>query len=146
MKRRSIQETRMMTAWVESDRSTCSRLHVGAVIADHRGVILSSGYNGAPVGMPHCNHEFDQPCKLSSHAETNTFAWAARRGISVEGAHLYVTHEPCYDCAKLIIQCGITVVYYGSPYVRNSGLELLRQANIETFLLTVGPYAPVTID
>lgn len=134
----------MTNAWVLSYRGTCSRLRVGAVIADARGVSLSSGYNGAPAGLPHCNHEeSNEPCKISLHAETNAILWAARRGSSVEGAHLYTTHEPCYECSKLIIQSGIAVVYYGSSYARNSGVELLTQANVETLQVHVGPYAPI---
>lgn len=134
----------MTTAWILSYRGTCSRLRVGAVIADHRGVSLSSGYNGAPAGLPHCNHETsDEPCKISLHAEANAILWAARRGISIENAHLYTTHEPCYECSKLIAQSGIAVLYYGSAYTRNSGLALLHHARIETLQVKVGPYAPV---
>lgn len=132
-----------MSAWVWSHRSTCSRLHVGVVIADHRGVILSSGYNGALSGMPHCNHEDNEPCRASVHAEGNAILWAARRGIALEGAQLYTTHEPCVECCKQIIQSGISIVYYGSPYLRNSGLELLQHAKVDTMLIKVGPYAPV---
>lgn len=131
----------MMTAWVISHRSTCSRLHVGCVIADQRGVSLSSGYNGAPVGMPHCNHEnSSEPCKISCHAETNAIVWAARNGVRIQDAHMFTTHEPCYECSKLIVQSGIAVLYYGSSYVRNSGLPLLHHANIQTFQVNVGPY------
>lgn len=143
MKRPEIQQTRMMSAWVESHRSTCDRLHVGCVIADHRGVILSSGYNGAPAGLPHCIHDnSDLPCTVSLHAETNAILWAARRGIRVEDAYLYTTHEPCYECSKLIIQAGIAVVYFGSPYSRNSGRDLLSKANVQIYQVACGPYEP----
>lgn len=101
-----------------------------------------TGYNGAPPGMPHCNHEnSNEPCKIATHAEVNSICHAARRGAAVEGAYMYTTHEPCYECAKLIIQSGISIVYYGSAYKRNSGLELFAQAGIETYQIKVGPYA-----
>lgn len=91
--------------------------------------------------MPHCNHEnSNEPCKSSVHAETNAIVWASRRGVRIEDAHLYTTHEPCYECSKLIIQSGIIVLYYGSSYVRNSGISLLNSANIQTYQVNVGPY------
>lgn len=141
MKRPEIQETVMLAAGAISHRSTCSRLHVGCIIADHRGAFLRSGYNGAPPGMPHCNHENStEPCRISTHAEVNAICQAARHGVRIENAHLYTTHEPCYDCSKLIIQSGITVVYYGSSHTRNSGLSLLHQAKIQIYQVNVGPY------
>lgn len=96
--------------------------------------------------MPHCNHENSkEPCKISTHAEVNAICQAARHGVRVEDAHLYTTHEPCYECCKLIIQSGITVVYYGSSYARNSGLALLHHANIQTYQINVGPYEPIEV-
>lgn len=132
----------------EAERSTCDRLNVGAIIHDARGVILSSGYNGALPGMPHCVHEcscgagtaegtqhaigctFNAPCVETLHAEANAILWAARRGISIEGASLITTHSPCYACAQFIIQAGIVAVRVLADYRDPSGLMLLQQAGL----------------
>lgn len=131
--RPTINATLLNVAYEFAKRSTCSRLHVGAVIADHRGVILSSGYNGALAGEAHCNHVTrDEPCRLAVHAEANAILWAARRGIATEGAYMYCTHEPCYECSKMIIQSGIVTVYYSETYGRNSGLERFEYSGVHT--------------
>lgn len=122
----------MSIAEVVALRSTCNRLQVGAVIA-HRGRIISTGYAGAPSGLPHCspdvcNTEF--PCTRTVHAEAGSIAYAARAGISVDGASLYCTHAPCIDCSKLIINSGIRSVYYKTPYRKTEGIELLAKAGI----------------
>lgn len=132
MERPTIEQTLMDTARLWALRSTCSRLQVGAVIADERGVILSSGYNGALSGMPHCDHlqRPDEPCRDAVHAEANAILWAARRGISLESAWLYVTHEPCHECAKMIIQAGVRYVRFGDRYGRNPGSRLLTIAGV----------------
>lgn len=133
MERPTESETIMKIARAIAERSTCSRLQVGAVIVDERGVILSSGRNGALSGMPHCDHTErpDEPCRLAMHAEANAIVWAARRGVAVEGHAIYVTHEPCYECAKLIIQSGISAVYFHAFYGRNSGARLLLSAGLD---------------
>lgn len=131
--RPTIHETLIAVAFEFAKRSTCTRLGVGSVIADARGVILSSGFNGAVAGMPHCNHDDDEPCKTSLHAEANAIIWAARRGIAIEGQIIYCTHEPCYECSKLIAQAGIAEVHYSNGYERNSGRGLLREAGIPLF-------------
>ncbi len=131
----------------EAERSSCERLNVGAIIHDERGVILSSGYNGALPGMPHCNHECDcgagneaqshavgcafmRPCEETLHAEANAILWAARRGIAVEGASIITTHSPCYSCAQFIIQAGIKSVRVLANYRDPSGLILLQTAGL----------------
>lgn len=134
-----------------AQRSTCSRLQVGAVV--HRdGRILVTGYNGAPAGMPHCDHSCDcgypgeggllyegrhlsscsslVPCTVSVHAECNAVAYAARLGIPVEGAELTTTHSPCLPCAQLIINAGITRVVYAWEYRLKEPIELLRSAGV----------------
>jgi dCMP deaminase len=125
-------------------RATCDRKHVGAVIA-RSNIILASGYNGAPRGLPHCDdvgHELKemggrQSCVRTVHAEANAIANAARTGASIEGATLYTTAAPCLDCAKLIINAGIVRVVYGELYDsryaagRGSIDELLRAAGVE---------------
>jgi dCMP deaminase len=129
--RPTIAEMLMQHALVTSLRGTCSRLQVGAVVADSRGVILTSGYNGSLPGMPHCVHTTDEPCTVASHAERNALYWAARRGIAVEGQQMYTTHAMCVECAKGIVQSGLHAVTYLWTYRDDSGLRLLRDAGVE---------------
>lgn len=113
-------------AKVVSKRSTCDRANVGAVIARNK-VILSTGYNGAPRGLPHCDdvgHEIvDGHCIRTIHAEANAIAQAARNGASVEGATIYLTISPCYDCFKMMINSGIKEVVYRDFYMSRYGLS-----------------------
>jgi dCMP deaminase len=140
----------MDTARLWSARSTCSRLHVGCVIArDSR--ILTTGYNGTPSGMPHCNHECDcnpsfimslaeahhkkhcnslQFCTTAVHAEANAITFAARYGLSLEGAFLYTTHMPCLNCCMLIVNSGVEAVVWETDYRDRSGLELLEAGKV----------------
>jgi dCMP deaminase len=113
----------MTIAYDVATRATCDRKHVGAVIVRSRQ-LLSTGYNGSPRGLPHCDdagHEMRdmggrESCVRTVHAEANAIAQAARHGIRIEGATLYTTASPCYDCAKLIINAGIEKVIYGEHY------------------------------
>jgi dCMP deaminase len=131
----------MRIAHVVSERSTCNRLSVGALLAKD-GRILSIGYNGPVSGAPHCNHPTsgptaiigvgskDQGCQHAVHAEANAIAFAAKEGICVGGSQLYVTHQPCLKCAQLIINTGILTVTYDKPYRLVEGLDLLRDNNV----------------
>lgn len=133
----------MDVARVMASRSTCSRASVGAVIAQDTRVV-ATGYNGAPAGLPHCDHECDcgtpehidgycaslQPCAVAVHAEANAIAFAAKHGVVTDRATLYVTLSPCLSCARLIINAGITDVVYGEQYRNVSGLDLLRSAGV----------------
>jgi dCMP deaminase len=111
-------------------RSTCSRLHVGAVAAKE-GRLLVSGYNGAPAGVPHCDHETSPgPCKRSVHAEANVIAYAARWGIWLEGAELFTTHSPCLSCCQLLVNTGISRVVFEVLFREAEGLDLLIEAGI----------------
>lgn len=152
----------MAMAHLVASRSTCNRGHVGAVIVDDRRPV-SIGYNGAPPGMQHCTevgcqivcgcgaaadssgavlHNYadcprDIGCERTIHAEANSLAWAARRGISVEGTTMYATHSPCRMCASLIIAAGISHFVYDQEY-RLGRLDMLDAVNIEvTWLLHV---------
>jgi dCMP deaminase len=141
----SLLEKLCLQAEIEAKRSTCSRLNVGALIWDERGVILSSGYNGALAGMPHCEHVCDcdpvtvcrsycqsrKPCEITMHAEANAILWAARRGVSTEGQNIITTHLPCYRCAQLIIQAGIRTVYFINTYRDTEGFDLLKSASVK---------------
>lgn len=112
---------------VVAGRGTCDRLQVGAVIA-RDGRVISSGYNGNIVGMDHCDHDPAGPaCTDAVHAEANAILFAARYGTSTEGAELFTTHQPCLNCAKMIINAGITRVVYEHPYRDSSGLDLLLE-------------------
>lgn len=132
----------MEVARVVAKRATCDRKHVGCVITDNRHRIVSTGYNGSPAGLPHCDdvgHELKpvdgrDSCVRTLHAESNALDDAGRRA---EGGTLYVTVTPCYDCAKRIIQHRIQRVVYGEHYQsRNTDLvaALFASAGVELVL------------
>lgn len=139
MKRPSREDVLMVTAYAFAKRGTCDRLQVGALIA-REGRILVTGYNGPPAQLPHCNHaetvfgpgSESLPCTRAVHAEANVIAFAAKYGVSIDHAHLYCTHMPCVVCAPLIINAGITRVYFSHQMTsgRGSGSDLLSEANI----------------
>lgn len=124
IKRPSWDEYFFKIAEMVASRSTCDRCHVGAVIVKNK-VILSTGYNGAPRGLPHCDdigHEIiDGHCIRTVHAEANAIAQAARNGASVDGSHIYLTNSPCYDCFKMIVNSGISEVKYKDFYMSRYG-------------------------
>lgn len=118
-------------------RSTCPRKRVGALLVKNNRVI-STGYNGSPSGMPHCDDVGCEigphgGCQRTVHAEANAIAFAAKEGISTDGAILYLTMEPCLSCAKLIINAGIREVYCLGRYRDPSGINLLVNANIGVY-------------
>lgn len=126
----SREELLMKTAFLVAERSTCNRLHVGAVAAI-QGRSVVSGYNGAPAGIDHCMHQEDEgECIWATHAEANAIAFAARHGVSLLGSTLFTTHSPCIRCAHLIINAGIEEVYYSISYRDDSGLRLLHNAKL----------------
>ena len=125
-----------------SQRSTCSRRRVGAVLVKDKR-ILATGYNGAPSGLPHCldvgclreqnnipSGERHELCR-GLHAEQNVIIQAARDGIPIRGATLYCTTRPCVICAKMIINANIVVVYYEEGYADELADQMLREAGIE---------------
>lgn len=139
----------MQTAHHFALRATCSRAHVGTVLS-REGRILSTGYNGAPAGMPHCDHSCDcadfltgdrihahanecrvlQPCDITVHAEANAVAWAARTGVMTNDSELHTTVSPCLSCAKLLINAGVVRVVYQEQYRDAGGIELLLNAGV----------------
>jgi len=142
MKRPTLDEYFMEIAKVVASRSTCLRQKVGAVIVKDKR-ILTTGYNGAPSGLPHCldigclreqlkvpSGERQELCR-AVHAEQNAIIQAAVHGVSIAGGTLYTTHQPCIMCAKMIINAGIKRVVYGREYADGRGLEFLREAQIE---------------
>jgi len=119
-----------------STRSTCERLAVGATVVRDRRVI-SGGYNGSVSGDEHC---IDVGCKVvdghcvrTVHAEANALLQCAKFGASTEGADIYVSHFPCLQCTKSIIQAGISNVYYLHDYnTSDYAKELLEHSGIST--------------
>ena len=113
-------------------RATCSRRSVGAVIVKDKR-ILATGYNGAPIGMRHCDHTNggdmrDGHCARSTHAEQNALVQAARYGTPIAGGTMYCTDHPCLTCAKLLINAGIARIVYESAYPDELAAALLREA------------------
>jgi dCMP deaminase len=111
-----------------AERSTCLRAKVGAVIVREKN-ILATGYNGAPSGMPHCfevgcliyesktpSGDIEQNCYRTIHAEINAIAQAAKHGVSIRDAVIYVTHTPCIHCLKVLVNTGIRTIRYEKPY------------------------------
>jgi dCMP deaminase len=110
----------MSIAFLSSSRSPCTRLHVGCVITkDNRAV--STGYNGFPSGEEHksfikCDAD-NHPHEMATiHAEQNAICYSAQYGVSIAGGIAYITHYPCLNCAKLLLQCGIHKIFYHSDY------------------------------
>jgi len=115
-------------------RSTCPRKHVGAVIVRDKAV-LATGYNGSLRRLPHCTDvgcliENDH-CVRTVHAEANAILQAARHGVRIDGADIYVTASPCWECFKLIANAGIRRVLYGEFYRDERLLQYAREAGIE---------------
>jgi len=124
-----------------STRTTCIRRAVGAVIVkDNR--ILATGYNGVPSGMKHCaeagclrdrlgvpSGERQEICR-GLHAEQNAIIQAAKYGIDISGAKIYITTQPCITCAKMCINAGIAEIIYANPYPDELSLGMLDEAGI----------------
>lgn len=140
-KRPSWDEYFMELAEVVAKRSTCLRRNIGAVVVKDKRV-LATGYNGAPSGLAHCSEagclreklgipsgERVEMCR-GLHAEQNALVQAARYGISVEGAVLYCTNQPCVTCAKMLINSGISRVVYKDPYPDRLAMDLLSESRI----------------
>lgn len=114
----------MDIAWKVSERATCTRLHVGAVLVENKRIV-STGYNGAPSGAPQCDTVGcamkDGRCIRSVHAEPNLFMHAPPR----EGTDLYITHVPCWHCALLVANSNVERVYYGETYRKETDLTVI---------------------
>ena len=121
-------------------RATCSRRSVGAVIVKDKR-ILSTGYNGAPIGMRHCDHSsggdmVNGHCARSTHAEQNAIVQAARHGISIAGGTMYCTDHPCLTCAKLAINAGLVRVVYEELYPDELAAQMLAEAGVQLERMT----------
>ena len=138
-KRLSWDKYFMEIAKMVAKRSTCDRRNVGAVIVKDKN-ILSTGYNGSPKGLPHCDeagHEMsDGHCVRTIHAEANALIQAAKHGVAMDEAVMYLTDSPCYDCFKMLVNSGIKEVVYGEYYdsrygSSSKGLKLAKKARIK---------------
>ena len=119
----------MAAVWAKN--SYCKRRQVGALLVKDK-MIISDGYNGTPSGFENvCEDENGVTKPYVLHAEANAISKVAKPGNSSAGATLYITASPCIECAKLIIQAGITRVVYKDEYRLLDGVELLRRAGIE---------------
>jgi len=97
--------------------------------------ILTTGYDGAPEGLPHCLEAGciieDEHCQRSLHAEQNAILQAAFHGVSIAGGTMYVTHQPCNTCAKMIINAGLRRVIYAGEYPDELAGDFLAEAGAE---------------
>ena len=129
-----------------SRRSTCLRRGVGAVLVKDKR-LLTTGYNGAPSGLKHCLEVgcLREQMKVSSgerhelcrglHAEQNAIIQASYHGVSINGAVIYVTHQPCSICTKMLINSGITAFYFREKYNDELAMEMAREAKIKLISL-----------
>lgn len=139
----------MKFAKLASTRSTCLRRKVGAVIVKDKRII-ATGYNGAPKGIAHCSEKggclrekLDIPsgerhelCN-ALHAEQNAIIQAAMLYASIDGGEIFITHQPCVICAKMIINAGIRRIVIGEDYNDKLAKEILEEAGIKPVLLKI---------
>lgn len=137
----------MQMAELTAKRSTCMRRQVGAVIVKDRHII-ATGYNGAPRGLKHCDElggclrqklgvpsgQRHELCR-ALHAEQNAIIQAATLGQSIEDGTIYVTHQPCVICAKMIINAGIKRIVVRECYPDEMATEILDEAGIRVIQL-----------
>lgn len=136
MARKNWNEYFMDLAHMVAARGTCDRAYVGCVLVNDENRIISTGYNGSIAGNPHCDeigHTMrDGHCIATIHAEMNALLYCAKAGISVKNSICYVTHFPCLNCTKSLVQAGISKIYYHEGYrIDEYALELLAKNGIE---------------
>ncbi|MGC8976391.1 MAG: deoxycytidylate deaminase [Candidatus Ratteibacteria bacterium] len=141
-KRPDWDEYFMKIAELISERSTCLRRKVGAVLVKDKR-ILATGYNGAPTGLPHCEEVgcIREKLKIPSgerhelcrglHAEQNAILQAAYHGVSIKGSKLYITCHPCSVCAKMIINAGIEEIIIKEGYPDKMAEDILKEGKIK---------------
>jgi dCMP deaminase len=143
MERPNWDEYFMEIALVTQKRSTCLRRQVGAVIVKDKR-IMATGYNGAPIGLPHCEEQggcLRQQLNIPSgqrhelcralHAEQNAIIQAAYLGQSIAGGTIYCTHQPCVICAKMIINAGIKRIIVKEGYPDELAVKILGEARLK---------------
>jgi dCMP deaminase len=140
MTRVSWEQYFMNIAKEAASRSTCDRKHVGAVIVRDK-TILSTGYNGSIRGMPHCDEVGhlieDGHCVATIHAEANAILQAAKNGVRIEGAEVYITASPCWSCFKMLANTGIKKIYYGEFYRDERIFDVAKRLGIELIHIPV---------
>ena len=146
MSRPSWDEYFLSIAKEVSRRSTCMRRQVGAILVKDKR-ILTTGYNGAPRGLQHCEVSgcLRERLRLSPgervelcrglHAEMNALLQGAIHGVQVEGATLYTTDSPCVSCAKMLINCDIKRIISATDYPDALAKEMLAEAGVEVALM-----------
>ena len=128
-----------------SDWSKDKNKKVGAVIVDSDNIVLSMGYNGIPRGCDDTDEtRYERPTKylFTEHAERNAIYHAARHGVSLKGCKMYVTLFPCADCARAMIQSGITKLIAPEPNLEHevwgdhfkASIQMMEEANVEIVL------------
>ncbi len=148
--RPSWQDYFFQVCYTVAQRSTCVRRKVGA-LAVRNNRILATGYNGTPAKIEHCltrgclrmklnipSGERHEICR-GLHAEQNVIIQAANSGVSLEGASLYCTTQPCLICTKMIINCGIKEIFITNPYPDVLAEEMLNEANIKIHVVEFTP-------
>ena len=132
--RASWDEYFMQIALDVASRATCDRKHVGAVLVRDK-CILATGYNGSIRGLSHCDEDGhlmeDGHCVRTIHAEANAIIQAARNGVRIEGATVYVTASPCWGCFKMIANAGCTRIVFGEFYRDERIFRFATQLGIE---------------
>ena len=137
----------MRFAELAATRTTCLRRSVGAVIVKNKH-ILATGYNGAPKKVPHCKDlggclreklnvpsgERHELCR-ALHAEQNAIIQCAMSGQNIEGATIYITHQPCIICSKMIINAGIKRIVVRKEYPDNLAKQILSEAGLSIIML-----------
>lgn len=147
-KRPSWDEYFLSLADMVGSRGTCDRGRSGCVITKDKRIV-STGYVGSPIGLPHCDevgHEMhtvtnedgtqSRHCIRTAHAEQNAINNAARDGMAIKGSTLYCKMTPCYKCAQSIINSGIVRIIALKDY--HAGVkskELFKQANVEFIII-----------
>jgi len=137
----------MEMAALTAQRSTCLRRHVGAIIVKDKHIV-ATGYNGAPKGIKHCSErdgcirqkmnvpsgERHELC-MALHAEQNAIIQAATLGQSIEKATIYITHQPCVICAKMIINAQIRRIVVREGYPDQLSVDILGEAGLKIVML-----------
>jgi len=143
--RASWDEYFMNIAQVVASRSTCPRKYVGSVIVREK-TILSTGYNGSIRGMPHCSdvgHMMENDhCVATIHAESNAILQAAKNGVMIDGATIYVTASPCWSCFKQIANAGLRRIVYGEFYRDERIFSVAERLVIDLLHLPTKPLTP----
>jgi dCMP deaminase len=130
-------------AYAVSERSTCDRAFVGSVLVRDKR-ILTTGFNGSPAGQDHCDEAghliVDGHCIRTIHAETNSIIQAALHGVSTRGATCYVTHLPCINCTKVLINAGIIRIVYSVAYgIDENSMNFINAADIKLIQKEIMP-------